>query len=105
MQLLSLLVLIVVYFTGKGPLKSYYEGLIRGKRFEKVNIITMWLSSEDYPVLLGNRYNVCMYVTCMMCACTYHISTLLGACAYTIIISTLLGACACSTIGRELLPI
>lgn len=40
-------------YTGKGPLKEYYEKEISKKNFNKVTICTLWLSAEDYPVLLG----------------------------------------------------
>ncbi|XP_003390371.1 PREDICTED: chitobiosyldiphosphodolichol beta-mannosyltransferase-like [Amphimedon queenslandica] len=53
---------IVCIITGKGPLKSYYEDLIKKKCFKQVNIITMWLSSEDYPVLLASAdLGVCLH--------------------------------------------
>jgi len=42
-----------VNVTGKGPMKKYYEDLIKTKDFKHVSIFTMWLSDEDYPVLLG----------------------------------------------------
>jgi glycosyltransferase involved in cell wall biosynthesis len=38
---------------GKGPQKAYYENLIAKKNFTKVSICTVWLSSEDYPIMLG----------------------------------------------------
>lgn len=42
--------------TGKGPLKSKYmknvERLQEG--WEWVKCISMWLESEDYPILLGS---------------------------------------------------
>ncbi|XP_065899004.1 chitobiosyldiphosphodolichol beta-mannosyltransferase-like [Dysidea avara] len=40
--------------TGKGPLKEYYEGLIKTKNLTKVKICTLWLTSEDYSLLLGS---------------------------------------------------
>ena len=39
--------------TGKGPLKAYYEGLIATMHLPHVRILTMWLTAEDYPRLLG----------------------------------------------------
>ena len=39
---------------GKGPLKEHYLSLIAKKQFEHVTITTLWLSTEDYPLLLGN---------------------------------------------------
>ena len=38
---------------GKGPLKEYYQGIIAQKRLSHVTICTLWLSAEDYPLLLG----------------------------------------------------
>ena len=38
---------------GKGPQKAYYEKLIATKNFTKVKICTVWLSAEDYPIMLG----------------------------------------------------
>jgi beta-1,4-mannosyltransferase len=39
--------------TGKGPLKEYYMRIIQSKNFSCVTVCTIWLSAEDYPVLLG----------------------------------------------------
>ena len=47
---------------GKGPLKAYYKKIIQNKNFSRVQICTMWLSAEDYPVLLGEAltlYDLC----------------------------------------------
>jgi beta-1,4-mannosyltransferase len=53
---------IVCIITGKGPLKSYYEDLIRKRNFTKVHVSTMWLSSEDYPALLASAdLGVCLH--------------------------------------------
>ena len=38
---------------GKGPLRAHYEKIIEEKNFKYVEIVTMWLASEDYPMLLG----------------------------------------------------
>lgn len=45
---------ILCVITGKGPLKSFYEGEIAKKNFKKVTICTLWLEAEDYPLLLGS---------------------------------------------------
>ena len=42
-----------MYFVGKGPLREYYEEIIKAKNLNKVKICTLWLSSEDYSLLLG----------------------------------------------------
>ncbi|KAG2180998.1 hypothetical protein INT43_008580 [Umbelopsis isabellina] len=39
--------------TGKGPLKSHYEELISKMSLNRTRIITVWLESVDYPLLLG----------------------------------------------------
>lgn len=44
-----------LHSTGKGPLKEHYLSLIAKKKFERVTIKTMWLSTEDYPLLLGKH--------------------------------------------------
>lgn len=38
---------------GKGPEKEQYEEKIRRLRLKRVAFRTMWLSAEDYPLLLG----------------------------------------------------
>eukprot|EP00041_Stephanoeca_diplocostata_P039226 m.1600846 g.1600846 ORF g.1600846 m.1600846 type:complete len:481 (-) comp25352_c1_seq1:8447-9889(-) len=44
---------IVCIITGKGPMKAYYEGLLAKMPRTHVHIATAWLSSGDYPRLLG----------------------------------------------------
>lgn len=44
---------ILIFITGKGPLKSYYEEKIIAHNFKKTRIVTVWLSAENYPILLG----------------------------------------------------
>ena len=46
-------IFVYMYFVGKGPLREYYEGIIKTKTLNKVKICTLWLSSEDYSLLLG----------------------------------------------------
>ena len=57
--LLEMITLLLVLFLllGKGPLRAYYEDLIKKKQLQKVSICTMWLSFEDYPALLG-KYRI-----------------------------------------------
>lgn len=38
---------------GKGPEKEKYEQKIRKLKLKRVAFRTMWLSAEDYPLLLG----------------------------------------------------
>ncbi|KAG0453002.1 hypothetical protein HPP92_025666 [Vanilla planifolia] len=40
--------------TGKGPEKKNYEEKIKKLKLRRVAFRTMWLSAEDYPVLLGS---------------------------------------------------
>lgn len=44
---------VLIFITGKGPLKSYYEQQIVTHNFKKTRIVTVWLSPENYPKLLG----------------------------------------------------
>ncbi|KAI8144070.1 hypothetical protein BJV82DRAFT_608208 [Fennellomyces sp. T-0311] len=40
--------------TGKGPLKSMYEEQISRMPLERTRIVTAWLETADYPLLLGS---------------------------------------------------
>ena len=55
-----------VFCAGKGRLRRYYEGIIAEKNFNAVTIYTLWLSAEDYPLLLGKFHFFCihMYIPC-----------------------------------------
>ena len=44
---------LVCIITGKGPLKIHYKQRIREYEFKNVAVITPWLESEDYPVVIG----------------------------------------------------
>ncbi|XP_013791676.2 chitobiosyldiphosphodolichol beta-mannosyltransferase-like [Limulus polyphemus] len=50
----KLLPKLVCVVTGKGPLRSYYQSLIKAKNFVFVEFVTLWLSAEEYPVLLAS---------------------------------------------------
>jgi beta-1,4-mannosyltransferase len=53
---------VLCVITGKGPLLKYYEKIIQAKDLSHVNICTLWLSAEDYPVLLGSAdLGVCLH--------------------------------------------
>ena len=53
---------VMCIITGKGPLKSHYESIIAKKAMNKVTICTLWLSAEDYPVILGSAdLGVCLH--------------------------------------------
>lgn len=45
---------LVAIITGKGPLKEYYLNKINEIKMNKVKIVTMWLTAEQYPLLLGS---------------------------------------------------
>lgn len=47
--------------TGKGPEKEEYEKKIRALNLKRVAFRTMWLSAEDYPLLLGT----CLIYSCL----------------------------------------
>ena len=40
---------------GKGPQKEYYLDLIKQKSWNHTQVITMWLTAENYPKFLGTR--------------------------------------------------
>jgi beta-1,4-mannosyltransferase len=42
-----------ILMTGKGPLREYYEEQIARLALRTVSLHTLWLSAEDYPLLLG----------------------------------------------------
>ena len=51
---------LVVVITGKGPEKDFYMkrvALLKQKgQLPHTHVFSMWLRSEDYPLLLGNFY-------------------------------------------------
>ncbi|KAI3457565.1 hypothetical protein Pfo_014228 [Paulownia fortunei] len=50
--------------TGKGPEKEKYEQKIRRLSLKRVAFRTMWLSAEDYPLLLGSAdLGVCLHTS------------------------------------------
>ncbi|KAJ4837271.1 hypothetical protein Tsubulata_017328 [Turnera subulata] len=50
--------------TGKGPEKEKYEEKIRRLNLKRVAFRTMWLSAEDYPLLLGSAdLGVCLHTS------------------------------------------
>lgn len=42
-----------ILITGKGPLREYYEEQIRRLAARTISLHTLWLSAEEYPLLLG----------------------------------------------------
>ncbi|KAL6999761.1 chitobiosyldiphosphodolichol beta-mannosyltransferase [Sarracenia purpurea var. burkii] len=50
--------------TGKGPEKEKYEEKIKKLHLKRVAFRTMWLSAEDYPLLLGSAdLGVCLHTS------------------------------------------
>ncbi|XP_054815088.1 UDP-glycosyltransferase TURAN isoform X1 [Prosopis cineraria] len=50
--------------TGKGPEKEKCEEKIKGLHLKRVAFRTMWLSAEDYPLLLGSAdLGVCLHTS------------------------------------------
>ncbi|KAK2998202.1 hypothetical protein RJ639_024487, partial [Escallonia herrerae] len=55
---------LLIIITGKGPEKEKYEEKIRKLNLKRVAFRTMWLSSEDYPLLLGSAdLGVCLHTS------------------------------------------
>ncbi|NXX66280.1 ALG1 mannosyltransferase, partial [Spizella passerina] len=51
-----------LFYTGKGPLKDYYNGLIQKLHLKHIQICTPWLEAEDYPLLLSSAdLGVCLH--------------------------------------------
>ncbi|KAL6570565.1 hypothetical protein OROGR_000115 [Orobanche gracilis] len=59
-----LLFIITEQSEGKGPEKKKYEEKIKRLRLKRVAFRTMWLSAEDYPLLLGSAdLGVCLHTS------------------------------------------
>ncbi|XP_024022209.1 UDP-glycosyltransferase TURAN isoform X2 [Morus notabilis] len=55
---------LIFVITGKGPEKQKYEEKIKRLRLKRVAFRTMWLSAEDYPLLLGSAdLGVCLHTS------------------------------------------
>jgi beta-1,4-mannosyltransferase len=53
---------VVCMITGRGPLKNMYEQVVANLQLTKVFISTVWLASDDYPLLLGSAdLGVCLH--------------------------------------------
>ncbi|XP_064105122.1 chitobiosyldiphosphodolichol beta-mannosyltransferase-like [Macrobrachium nipponense] len=53
---------LIVAVTGKGPMKAYYTSLIAEQHWVHVEVITPWMSAEDYPKLLASAdLGVCLH--------------------------------------------
>ncbi|KAG0614210.1 hypothetical protein M758_6G159000 [Ceratodon purpureus] len=55
---------LLIVVTGKGPMRETYEERIRKLRLRRVAFRTMWLSAEEYPLLLGAAdLGVCLHTS------------------------------------------
>jgi len=55
---------LLIVVTGKGPMRAKYEEDIRKLRLRRVAFRTMWLSAEEYPLLLGAAdLGVCLHTS------------------------------------------
>lgn len=53
---------ILCVITGKGPQQKEYLKLIETKNWTKISVITPWLESEDYPLLIASAdLGVCLH--------------------------------------------
>lgn len=52
---------VIVFITGKGPMKEHYcnlvKAMLKANSIKHIRIEMMWLSIEDYPLLLGINDN------------------------------------------------
>ena len=44
---------ILLFVTGKGPMKAQFENRIKTMNLARTRVVTCWLAAEDYPTLLG----------------------------------------------------
>ncbi|OGQ79730.1 MAG: hypothetical protein A3F90_15365 [Deltaproteobacteria bacterium RIFCSPLOWO2_12_FULL_60_19] len=53
---------LLMLITGDGPLRESYEARIRGMSLNRIHVQTLWLSPEDYPLLLrAADLGVCLH--------------------------------------------
>lgn len=53
---------LLMLITGDGPLRESYEARIRAISLSRIHVRTLWLSPEDYPLLLrGADLGVCLH--------------------------------------------
>jgi beta-1,4-mannosyltransferase len=66
--------------TGKGPLRESYEKRIRGMNLRLIGIHTLWVSSEDYPLLLGSAdLGLCMHRSASGCDLPMKVADMFGS--------------------------
>ena len=44
---------LLILITGRGPLRGHYEAQIARLVLRRIHLRTLWLTAEDYPLLLG----------------------------------------------------
>nr|XP_039249973.1 chitobiosyldiphosphodolichol beta-mannosyltransferase-like [Styela clava] len=55
---------VICAITGKGPMKKYYLNEISKIDWKHVQIVTPWLTAEDYPLLIGSAdLGVCLHTS------------------------------------------
>ncbi|TRY62632.1 hypothetical protein TCAL_08693 [Tigriopus californicus] len=55
---------LVCVITGKGPMKEYYQTLIKAQNWRFVQVIMPWLEPEDYPKILATAdLGVCLHTS------------------------------------------
>ncbi|RNA34624.1 chitobiosyldiphosphodolichol beta-mannosyltransferase [Brachionus plicatilis] len=60
----SKLAKIVLFLTGKGPLKHFYERKFRQENFSSIQVNFVWLDPGDYPILLGScDLGICLHMS------------------------------------------
>lgn len=86
--------------SGKGPMKEHYLSLIAKKKFERVTIKTMWLSTEDYPLLLG-KHTHCSPPYHLLLNSKEHNYPYIRHCVLTVLICSYIHTYDCGTDIRE----
>lgn len=52
----------VVFLSGRGPLREHYEARMRRLKLRLIAVHTLWVSAEDYPLLLGSAdLGICVH--------------------------------------------
>lgn len=55
---------LICFITGKGLLKEYYCQKIAEQNWKYVSVITPWLESKDYPLILASAdLGVCLHTS------------------------------------------
>ncbi|XP_030753720.1 chitobiosyldiphosphodolichol beta-mannosyltransferase [Sitophilus oryzae] len=55
---------LICFITGKGYLKQYYTKIIAKENWEHIKVITPWLDSSDYPLILASAdLGICLHTS------------------------------------------